>query len=436
MKSTGISGSENAVSTGDLYQSHGERVLFFPFNETAIFSLKEAQNELSRAATTQLPFDLTLVVSIFNTRCYLLDCLRSALLSSQRLRLQLICVNDGSSDDSLQLVSSFLRDHDLRSALILDQPNRGPGAARNVALPLVCGEFVASLDSDDVVDPLGYSVLAPFAKEFDCDVVWGRTTVFSDDLRIREKYSDAPTWEWILEGREAVVIWPRFDPRPFLIEVQPNARVINSEFLRSHQILYPSGFWEDVPFHYQLLHHADRVGFVDATASYYRLERPGQTIGEKSQRRFQMINVFKLSLDSLLKSCPSIEHGAAFVFMMAHRIFWCSRFIPLSSREEYFKTTCEAFKRVPKSWLDAFFSQFRTPIAFVVWCMAQGQLDALSRQSANARSPWPKMKFRYQVYGLYSMSSYIIDGLRLSLFVPTLLVQRIARSIFAFRPRS
>jgi glycosyltransferase involved in cell wall biosynthesis len=384
------------------------RLLFFPFDGTKVLPLERAQTAWPEADKADLPYDLTVVMPIFNTGRYILDSIRSVLLSANKLRLQLICINDGSTDGSLQLVSDFLRDHDQSSAVMIDQPNQGVSIARNVAIPFVRGEYLAFLDSDDLADPGGYRTLIAFAREFDCDVVWGRMRSFFDEGLVQLNMDDESIWGWILDGRQGVVLSPRSDPRPFMIEANSCPRVTRTEFLKRHKIYYPDGLIEDLPVHVKLLSRAERLGFVNTPVYHYRVGRPGQQTQDTGRRWFDLISMLRLSIDELRRGGYSSDHGAFLIFLASKLIFWGGKRLPLDIRREYFAECCREFQHVPKDWIEAFFRQWSRDQhhSFIVWCLANAASQGLWRRSANASCPRFTARFLYRVYGIGAMCSF------------------------------
>lgn len=111
-----------------------------------------AQRGLNRSR--RVPGLLSVVVPCYNVRDYLDDCLVS--LRFQRYRkLEIIIVDDGSPDDSVEIAKAHQRrDPRIR---IVRQPNGGLSAARNIGVQHARGEFLAFIDSDDVVQPEVFS---------------------------------------------------------------------------------------------------------------------------------------------------------------------------------------------------------------------------------------------------------------------------------------
>ena len=93
---------------------------------------------------------ISIIVPIYNTETYLQRCLESLLCQTEQ-DLQIILVDDGSTDGSYTIAHSFAS-KDSR-ILLLQQPHTGQSAARNFALRHAQGEFLAFVDADDALAP-------------------------------------------------------------------------------------------------------------------------------------------------------------------------------------------------------------------------------------------------------------------------------------------
>lgn len=114
-----------------------------------------------------LPF-VSILVPVYNVEHYLPQCLDS-LLSQTLKDIEIVCVNDGSTDNSLQVLNEYAaRDERI---IVLDQPNAGVSVARNNALKHVKGEYYMFLDSDDWLEKDTCEVAYNAAKQKDADCV-------------------------------------------------------------------------------------------------------------------------------------------------------------------------------------------------------------------------------------------------------------------------
>lgn len=94
---------------------------------------------------------LTVIIPIYNVEDYILDCLESIILQLTDA-VEVICVNDGTKDDSLKIAKEFIQSQDINirnKITIVSQENKGLSEARNTGIKLSKGEYIAFLDSDD-----------------------------------------------------------------------------------------------------------------------------------------------------------------------------------------------------------------------------------------------------------------------------------------------
>lgn len=109
---------------------------------------------------------ITIIVPVYNVEKYLADCLNS-LVNQTMPDIEIICVNDGSNDGSLDVLKRYAS-HDERIILI-NQPNSGVSVARNTALKHVKGEYYMFVDSDDWLDLDACRVTYDNAIQHDAD---------------------------------------------------------------------------------------------------------------------------------------------------------------------------------------------------------------------------------------------------------------------------
>jgi glycosyltransferase involved in cell wall biosynthesis len=111
---------------------------------------------LSRGRSVPPEPTFSVVMPAHNTGAFIEAGIRSVLLQS-RGDLELVVVDDGSTDDTAERVRAFLRDPRVR---LIEQPNRGPSAARNAGVAAAAGEYVTMLDSDDILLPHYLEIMA------------------------------------------------------------------------------------------------------------------------------------------------------------------------------------------------------------------------------------------------------------------------------------
>lgn len=109
---------------------------------------------------------VSIIVPIFNAEQFLPQCIES-IISQSYDRIELILINDGSNDGSLN-ICNFFQEKDKRIKVI-DKPNEGASVARNVGLELATGELIWFIDADDWIEP---NSLAKLIHEMNDDILY------------------------------------------------------------------------------------------------------------------------------------------------------------------------------------------------------------------------------------------------------------------------
>ena len=126
---------------------------------------------------------VSVIIPVYNVEAYLRPCLDS--ITGQTLRdIEIICVNDGSTDSSLAILQEYAaRDSRMQ---VRDQTNTGQGTARNRAIEQAKGEYVYFMDSDDILELEALEKLWQQCREQDLDTLFfsGKSFYESEELQI------------------------------------------------------------------------------------------------------------------------------------------------------------------------------------------------------------------------------------------------------------
>ena len=122
--------------------------------------------------------DISIIVPVYNCERFI-HSLFDPLLEDAELGLEIIAIDDGSSDGSLSILQEYsARDGRVR---VLQQRNRGPGAARNAGLSAARGEWIAFADADDLVSGRNLRFWMEQARSQGAEVVIGNAFLFSEE---------------------------------------------------------------------------------------------------------------------------------------------------------------------------------------------------------------------------------------------------------------
>ncbi|MDO4199570.1 MAG: glycosyltransferase [Clostridia bacterium] len=189
---------------------------------TGVFAQSnELNTNVSNEINYQIP-KVSVVVPVYNGEKYLDKCLDS--LTSQTLNdIEIICVNDGSKDNSL----NKLKEHQEKDPriIIIDQKNSGEAGARQRGLDEAKGEYVAFVDQDDYVDKNAYETAYNSIIENDADIVvygWrnfteGNNKIIRNDCKFNNKIIFEDWFEAKTE-RASIYVWNKLYKRSLITD--------------------------------------------------------------------------------------------------------------------------------------------------------------------------------------------------------------------------
>lgn len=210
-------------------------------------------------------------------------CIESLIHQSYRA-LQIILVNDGSTDNSLTIAQDYAA-QDTRIA-IYSQPNKGQASARNNGLQYANGEWIAFVDADDYLDADCYAQLIQHMANNDC-VQMGYRRMSTDGKIIEEKC-----------------------PRYFYQFTSPCMRLYRRNLFTEHQLTFPEGMiYEDVIF--SLDFWATNPTFVSIPYTGYNYTfNPHSTTAKRNRTRekelFEVLNAKLRHAHSLKLWCITL----------------------------------------------------------------------------------------------------------------------------------
>lgn len=111
---------------------------------------------------------MSLIIPVYNTEKYLRRCLDSAVSQTYK-NMEIICIDDGSSDGSEKIVDEFAEKD--KRVVAIHQQNMGESGARNVGLRASTGEYIAFMDCDDWIEQNMYEILVETLEKENVDMV-------------------------------------------------------------------------------------------------------------------------------------------------------------------------------------------------------------------------------------------------------------------------
>lgn len=126
-------------------------------------------------------YKVSVIVPVYNVEQYLSDCLES--ICRQTLKgIEIIVVNDGSTDNSLSIIKSFQQKYS--NIKLINKKNGGLSSARNAGIDMAVGEYLFFVDSDDFIDLDTLEKMYVKAKETHCPlIICGILQYWSDNKK-------------------------------------------------------------------------------------------------------------------------------------------------------------------------------------------------------------------------------------------------------------
>lgn len=230
-----------------------------------VLPLRKGRSALTEKAHTPM---ISVIIPVYNVEKYVGKCLTS--LAEQTYRdFEIIAVNDGSTDNSLDILRHFEAKYDFIK--VIDQENCGMSQARNAGMRVARGEYIALVDSDDYVAPTYLEELYDACIDNDADISCCYYYFHYVENGFMFEYPFR--CHGLLTQQQAM--------NKLLRDVQIQSYVWNKLYKRSlfteYGVTFPSISFEDMATSNKLFTHANRVAVIDRPLYYYN-QRPLSTL--------------------------------------------------------------------------------------------------------------------------------------------------------------
>lgn len=203
---------------------------------------------------------VSVVVPVYNVEPYLRDCMDS-LVNQTLTDIEIICINDGSPDNSLDILNEYAK-NDSRVS-VYSQENGGHAVATNKGIDLATGDYLFLMDSDDVLDLKALELTYEKAIEKEVDFVLFKAINYDDET---DTYYETEVYS--MNKIAAVVgenVFDYNDIKELMFEaiVTPWSKLFKRDFIIENNIRFPEGLiFEDNVFFYEALLKAKRIYFL------------------------------------------------------------------------------------------------------------------------------------------------------------------------------
>lgn len=227
---------------------------------------------------------VSLIVPIYNSQNYLEKCIKS--LISQTLKdIQIILINDGSTDNSEKIIKSF----DDERIVYISKNNEGIGKTRNLGIDKATGEFLAFVDSDDYLNEHFCEYMYQKAVNDDCDLV---VCDFFEDRNtlVGIKFKDFKDTN-LRETPELINY----------INLGPCNKLYKKSLFDDKSNRFEENLkYEDAPFVVKMLVSANKIGKVNDYLTYYVIHSNSETT-IRDKRMYDILEITDIIVNDLKK---------------------------------------------------------------------------------------------------------------------------------------
>ena len=222
---------------------------------------------------------ISIIVPTYNVEKYIRTCIESILAQTYR-NVEVIIVNDGSTDQSLAVISDLICSH--HNVKVINQKNQGLSVARNTGIDVATGKYITFVDADDKIMPGFVSSLYQIADKTGADIVRGSFRDFNGNIpKAWVPDFNVPTncgtivLDQFLSSNISFAVW---------------SSIYRLDFINSNHIRFTPGMilTEDRDFTIRAYMLAKLVATSPEPNYAYRINRPGSILTTKNAQKMSL----------------------------------------------------------------------------------------------------------------------------------------------------
>ena len=290
---------------------------------------------------------ISVIIPVYNSEKYLRVCLDS-LLNQTFQNFEIICIDDGSTDKSLEILKKYEK-QDNRFKVLM-QTHAGAGAARNLGIKSAGGKYIQFLDSDDYFKPDLLAEMFRFAEKHNTDLTICSSGKVDDMGNVIE--TGSPNFPINIDKVPNGKVFNREDFKGEIFSLFTPVvwnKLIKKSFLEKNNLEFPPlKIYEDIAFAHSLVICADRIVVLNKELINYRFNRPGSLVRKRANHTIDAVKSC-IYLGDFLNSrgfLPEYENAyrKAFINHIRAEVSYC--------KDNEYKKFLEEFKTLmPEHWV-------------------------------------------------------------------------------------
>lgn len=274
---------------------------------------------------------ISIIVPIYNEEENLRKCIES-LINQTYKELEIILINDGSTDKSKEIIKSF-KD---KRIIAINKKNTGISDTRNIGIGKSTGDYIMFVDSDDYLELNCIERLIETAEKENSEIVMFNYYLETPSKRIEIKLPKIEARN-LKEDKDLLT----------KIHLGPCTKIFKAELIKDN--LFPLNLkYEDVPFVVEAVIKAGKISFVPNYLYHYVIKKSGETI-TRDERIFDIITICAI-VEKKLEQINYVNKTNFFVKVLSYYLK-NSRYIPnINLRNEFIDAVYIYLKRIDKDW--------------------------------------------------------------------------------------
>lgn len=281
---------------------------------------------------------ISIILPVYNVEKYLSKCI-DTIINQTYKDLEIICINDGSTDGSLKILEEYAEE-DSR-IIVINQENQGQGIARNKAINMAQGEYILFVDPDDWIELDTIESAYTIAKSNNAQVVQFNYQTYNEETCQYYKFN--------LAQQLLNLSGYNLDKKKFYnykvvkrdclhsFDMHVVNRLYLTEFLRKNNIMFSNGrYGEDWLFSIGTLIKAENIYYLDKYNYYYRI-RKTSSCNSKNKYVMEIFKIFDDVKKLLCENSLLDDLQTDFENFKVQCVLWALPCIPNDLLNEFYK---------------------------------------------------------------------------------------------------
>jgi len=288
----------------------------------------------------QQEIKVSIVIPVCNVEQYLRECLDSAV--GQTLQeIEIICVNDGSTDDSLKILMEYAKKDN--RVKIIDKENAGYGHTMNIGMDMARGEYIGIIESDDYVVPEMYEELYETAARENLDIIKSDFCRFyGEGENAYKEYNKTAR----RDENYNVLIKPAEYQECFKFIMNTWSGIYRAEFLRMNAIRHnetPGASFQDNGFWFWTNMLAERTWYLNKAFYMNRRDNPNSSVYD-TKKVYCVNEEYHLIDQNMIRLGVKEKFLAAYCYKKFHSYLFTLNRIAPCFRKEYLNVFAKEFR--------------------------------------------------------------------------------------------